>query len=80
MATYNATSAVPFNVTFEGVAEGAKAVLTVLAAPDGWSVNALGSDGIVRNAVTKTETELVAGPEGVFGFKLANWEVAVLTT
>jgi alpha-N-arabinofuranosidase len=79
-AIYNATSSVPFNITFAGVAEGTKGSLTVLSAPGGLSANVLDEEGTPTNVVTKTEAKLVAGSGGVFRFELENWEVAVLTT
>ncbi|TVY83677.1 Alpha-L-arabinofuranosidase A [Lachnellula suecica] len=78
-AIYNATEAVPFSVSFEGVDEGAKGTLSVLSAPDGLSNNAL-EDGVVVDVVKKDVKELVAGVGGSFEFELGNYNVAVLTT
>ncbi|KAH8648281.1 putative alpha-N-arabinofuranosidase A [Tricladium varicosporioides] len=78
-AIYNATENVPFNLQFEGVGQGERAVLTVLNAPDGLSAATL-EDGKVKNPVTKKVTELTAGTDGSFTFELENYAVAVLTT
>ncbi|PMD60017.1 glycoside hydrolase family 51 protein [Hyaloscypha bicolor E] len=80
IAIYNATSSVPFNITFEGVAKGASGRLTVLSAPEGLSANMLDGEGVPTEVVAKREVELVAGSAGEFGFELENWEVAVFTT
>ncbi|CZR66471.1 probable alpha-N-arabinofuranosidase A precursor [Phialocephala subalpina] len=80
IAIYNATSSVPFNITFEGVAKGATGLLTVLSAPGGLSANVLDGDGVPTDVVAKSDVELVAGSAGEFVFELENWEVAVFTT
>ena len=75
-AIYNATAPVPFNITFEGLRQGAKATLTVLSAPDGLTSNVFGGpDMVMKNA-----TQLSAGHGGTFIFELENYSVAVLTT
>ena len=79
-AIYNSTSTVPFNITFEGVAEGASGSLTVLNAPGGLSANMLDVEGIPTDIVSKREQGIIAGSAGEFSFELENWEVAVLTT
>ena len=82
-AIYNATESVPFNVTFEGIAAGTEGKLTVLSAPEGlsWSyLDGADGNGTAVDIVSKKEVVLSAGEGGVFGFELANYEVAVLTT
>ncbi|KUJ08213.1 putative alpha-N-arabinofuranosidase A [Mollisia scopiformis] len=78
-AIYNSTSAVPFNIAFDGLAAGAKGTLTVLTAPDGLSSNTL-VNGTVVDVVKKIATALTANEEGAFEFELENYSVAVLTT
>lgn len=74
-AVYNSTEDVGFNVTFDGVAAGASATLTVLTAPDGYSYN------YYSDVVTETTTTTVtADAEGAFSFSLPNLSVAVLAT
>ncbi|KAE8446472.1 hypothetical protein EG329_011935 [Mollisiaceae sp. DMI_Dod_QoI] len=79
VAIYNATSSVPFNISFEGLGPGAKGTLTVLTAPDGLSSNKL-VNGTVVDIVRKEVKSLTAGEEGSFEFELENYSVAVLTT
>jgi len=78
-AIYNATSAVPFNIAFEGLSAGAKGKLTVLTAPDGLSSNKL-VNGTVVDVVQKKVTGLTANSAGAFSFELENYSLAVLTT
>jgi alpha-N-arabinofuranosidase len=75
-AVYNSTSDVPVSLTFEGVGRGTKADLTILTAPDAFSMNEVGGPNIVN---TKT-TKIKAGKKGEFSFKLPNLSIAVLTT
>jgi alpha-N-arabinofuranosidase len=84
VATYNATSATPFNISFEGVAAGAKAKLTVLSEipgdrPAGLSSNAW-VNGTSVSVINTTVTEVVAGSDGTFEFELENYSLAVLVT
>lgn len=72
-AVYNSTEDVDFSVTFEGVASGASATLTVLTAPDEYSYNQIGVE-----AVTTTTSTLTADAEGAFSFSLPDLSVAVL--
>jgi alpha-N-arabinofuranosidase len=74
-AIYNATENIPFNIEFAGLKAGAKATLTVLTAPDGFSSNVFGGPNVVQTDVTT----LTAGKSG-FGFELENYSIAVLTT
>lgn len=78
-AIYNATSPIPFNISFEGVKAGQKGELTVLNAPDGLSSNKL-IDGKVVEVVEKKIIELISGKEGNFEFELANYDLAVFKT
>ncbi|KAJ5081109.1 hypothetical protein N7456_013347 [Penicillium angulare] len=75
-AVYNSTADVPVSLTFESIKQGATADLTVLTAPDAYSMNAVGGSNIVN---TKTIT-IKAGKSGAFSFSLPNLSVAVLTT
>jgi alpha-N-arabinofuranosidase len=78
-AIYNATSPVPFNISFEGIVAGDKAMLVLLTAPDGLSSNAL-VNGTVVDVVNRNVSQLIAGDEGTFQFELENYSLAVLTT
>lgn len=71
-AVYNSTADVDFDVSFEGLASGGSATLTVLTAPDGYSHNVIGSE------VLTTTTSTVAAVDGVFSFSLPELSVAVL--
>ncbi|PSR90718.1 alpha-L-arabinofuranosidase A [Coniella lustricola] len=73
-AVYNSTEDVGFNVSFDGVASGATASLTVLTAPDGYSYNSIGS-----TAVVTTTSSLTADDSGAFSFSLPNLSVALLS-
>ncbi|KAI3227244.1 hypothetical protein DTO012A7_6910 [Penicillium roqueforti] len=75
-AVYNSTSDVPVSLTFEGVGRGTKADLTILTAPDPFSVNEVGGTNIVNSKTT----QIKAGKKGEFSFKLPNLSIAVLTT
>lgn len=75
-AVYNSTSDVPVSLTFEGVGRGTKADLTILTAPDPFSMNEVGG----ANLVNSKTTEIKAGKKGEFSFKLPNLSIAVLTT
>jgi alpha-N-arabinofuranosidase len=78
-AIYNATSPVPFNISFEGIKTGDKATLVVLTAPDGLSSNAL-VNGTVVEVVQRDVSDIMAGEQGTFEFELENYSLAVLTT
>ncbi|CAK4031354.1 ABFa alfa-L-arabinofuranosidase-A [Lecanosticta acicola] len=71
-AVYNSTDAVPFRATFEGVAAGAKGVLTFLTAPRN-SSNPIGG-----NVVQTHVEEVRAGGNGTFSFELPEFSIAVL--
>lgn len=73
---YNSTEDVPVSLTFSGVGRGTKADLTVLTAPDAFSMNEVGGANIVNSKTTTIK----AGKKGEFSFKLPNLSVAVLTT
>lgn len=76
-AVYNATESVPFAVAFEGVAEGARATLTLLtgtAGPEGSNVFA-GEETVRTDVRTVT-----AGEGGVFAFEAPDLSIFVLET
>ncbi|KAK4861878.1 hypothetical protein LT330_003913 [Penicillium expansum] len=75
-AVYNSTSDVPVSLTFDGVGRGTKADLTILTAPDPFSMNEVGGANIVNSKTT----QIKAGKKGEFSFKLPNLSIAVLTT
>lgn len=75
-AVYNSTCDVPVSLTFEGVGRGTTADLTILTAPNAFSMNEVGSTNIVNSQTTRIK----AGKKGVFNFSLPNLSVAVLTT
>ena len=75
-AVYNSTSDVPVSLTFEGVGRGTKADLTILTAPDPFTMNEVGGS----NMVNSKTTQIKAGKKGEFSFKLPNLSIAVLTT
>ncbi|GIJ98194.1 hypothetical protein Aspvir_000309 [Aspergillus viridinutans] len=75
-AVYNSTADVPVSLTFDGVQAGTAAELTVLTAPDAYSMNAVGGANLVNSKVST----LRAGKQGVFTFSLPNLSVAVLKT
>ncbi|KAJ5593742.1 hypothetical protein N7537_010646 [Penicillium hordei] len=75
-AVYNSTSDVPVSLSFEGVGRGTKADLTILTAPDPFSMNEVGG----ANLVNSKTTQIKAGKKGEFSFKLPNLSIAVLTT
>lgn len=75
-AVYNATADVPVSLTFDGIGRGTKADLTILTAPDAYSMNEVGGLNIVNSQTTTIKT----GKKGEFNFKLPNLSVAVLTT
>lgn len=75
-AVYNSTADVPVSLTFEGVGRGTTADLTILTAPSDVSMNAVGGANVVQSQTT----QIKAGKQGVFSFKLPNLSVAVLTT
>ncbi|KAL4892521.1 glycoside hydrolase superfamily [Aspergillus ambiguus] len=75
-AVYNSTSDVPVSLTFDGVKAGTQAELTVLTAPDAFSMNEVGGPNIVSQKVSK----LKAGKGGAFSFSLPNLSIAVLQT
>lgn len=71
-AVYNSTGDVPFRVTFEGVAAGAKGELSYLTAP----MNA--SNPVGGNVVEWKTEEVVGTADGAFSFKLPEYSIAVL--
>jgi alpha-N-arabinofuranosidase len=79
-AIYNATSDVPFSVSFAGLSSsngsssGASATLTVLTAADESAHNAPG----LPEAVSMNATTVTASSNGTFSFSLPNLSVAVL--
>ena len=73
-AIYNATSDVRFGVTFPDVVSGTAANLTVLTAPNPYSMVELGSGDIV----TWNSTSITAGDDGSFSFGLPNYSIAIL--
>ncbi|KAJ5307027.1 hypothetical protein N7508_006042 [Penicillium antarcticum] len=75
-AVYNSTENVPVSLTFDGISRGTKADLTILTAPDAFSMNEVGGSNIVKS---KTST-IKAGKKGEFNFSLPNLSVAVLST
>jgi alpha-N-arabinofuranosidase len=75
-AVYNSTAEVPVSLTFEGVGRGTTADLTILTAPNAYSMNEVGGANIVQSQTTTIK----AGKKGVFSFSLPNLSVAVLTT
>ncbi|KAK9797652.1 putative non-reducing end alpha-L-arabinofuranosidase [Seiridium cardinale] len=77
---YNSTDGaeVPVSLTFDGVAAGTAADLTVLTGPEdpyGWNDPFAGV-----NVVTTTKTTVTANDDGAFEFSLPNLSVAVLDT
>lgn len=75
-AVYNSTADVPVSLTFEGVGRGMTADLTILTAPDAYTMNEVGGP----NMVNSKTTTIKAGKGGEFSFKLPNLSVAVLST
>ncbi|KAJ5223143.1 uncharacterized protein N7469_009383 [Penicillium citrinum] len=75
-AVYNSTEDVPVSLTFSGVGRGTKADLTILTAPDAFSMNEVGGANLVKSK----KTTIKAGKKGEFSFKLPNLSVAVLST
>lgn len=73
-AVYNSTEEVPVSVSFEGVEAGTKAELTVLTAPDAYSMNEIGGGNIVQRQVST----VTAGKGREFSFELPDLSVAVL--
>ncbi|KAI0126028.1 alpha-N-arabinofuranosidase A [Xylariales sp. AK1849] len=77
---YNSTDAadVPISLSFDGIAAGTEAELTILSGPE----NPYGYNdpftGI--NVVTTTKEKVVSGDDGAFEFSLPNLSVAVLDT
>lgn len=70
---YNSTAPYPVSVSFDGVAAGATANLTVLTAPNGYSNNDVGVD-----VVQSTTTTITASADGAFSFNLPDLSVSVL--
>lgn len=64
------------SLSFDGVKSGSTAQLTVLTAPDAFSMNEVGKRDIVDRRVEK----ITAGENGVFEFELSDLSVAVLKT
>ncbi|KAI1874451.1 hypothetical protein JX265_004659 [Neoarthrinium moseri] len=79
-AVYNSTEGtdVPVSLSFDGVAAGTAAELTVLSGPD----NPYGYNDPFTgvNVVTTTKSTVTADDNGVFEFSLPNLSVAVLDT
>ncbi|KAJ5091085.1 hypothetical protein NUU61_005955 [Penicillium alfredii] len=75
-AVYNSTADVPVSLSFEGVGRGSTAKLTVLTAPDAYSMNEVGGPNLVHSQTTRIK----AGKKGVLSFKLPNLSVVVLKT
>lgn len=73
---YNSTADVPVSLTFEGIGRGMTADLTILTAPDIYSMNEVGGSNIVNSQTTTIK----AGKNGAFSFQLPNLSVAVLST
>jgi alpha-N-arabinofuranosidase len=73
-AVYNGTASVPFAVSFDGVAEGAKAQLTVISADSPFARNTPANPRVLSTTVTS----LTAGAGGAFAFDLPGLSVAVL--
>lgn len=71
-AVYNATTSVPFNVTFQGVSAGTKGQLTYLTAP----FNA--SNSVGRNVVRTRVSSVIADSQAAFSFTLPRYSVALL--
>ncbi|RJE25215.1 alpha-N-arabinofuranosidase A [Aspergillus sclerotialis] len=75
-AVYNSTAEVPVSLSFDGVKSGSTAQLTVLTAPDAYSMNEVGQ----RDLVDRRVEQITAGEKGVFEFELPDLSVAVLKT
>lgn len=75
-AVYNSTADVPVSLTFEGIGRGMTADLTILTAPNAYTMNEVGGPNLVNNQTTTIK----AGKRGEFNFKLPNLSVAVLST
>ena len=78
-AVYNATATVPVSLTFDGVAAGTSAELTVLTGP----ANVYESNDPAdpsKNVVVSTVSTVKSDAAGVFKFTLPDMSVAVLTT
>ncbi|KAJ6134708.1 hypothetical protein N7523_001030 [Penicillium sp. IBT 18751x] len=75
-AVYNSTTEVPVSLTFDGVGRGTMADLTILTAPNAYSMNEVGGANMVKSQTTTIK----AGKKGVFSFSLPDLSVAVLTT
>lgn len=73
-AVYNSTAEVPVSVSFDGVKSGSTAELTVLTAPNAFSMNEVGGGNIVHREVSTVK----AGRKGAFSFELPDLSVAVL--
>lgn len=79
-AVYNSTNSaeVPVSLTFEGVAAGTTAELTVLTGPkDPYEVN---NPFTGANIVKTTKTTVKSNNNGTFSFRLPNLSIAVLDT
>lgn len=68
---YNSTEDVPVSLSFDGLSSGS-ATLTVLTAPDGYSVNTVDSDVVV------TTTSTITSDDGTFNFSLPDLSIALL--
>lgn len=86
-AVYNSTSTpdqptpyengiIPVEMSFDGVAQGARANLTVLTAPSWNAFNEVGEANVVQTTVTTITADL----GGVFSFELPDLSVALLET
>ena len=73
---YNSTAEVPVSLSFDGVVSGSTAQLTVLTAPDAYSMNEVGQRDVVDRKVEK----ITAGEKGVFELEVPDLSVAVLRT
>lgn len=79
-AVYNSTNGAdfPVSLTFDGVAAGTTAELTVLTGPeDPYGVNDPFSS---VNVVKTTKTTVTSNKNGTFSFSLPNLSIAVLET
>lgn len=75
-AVYNSTADVPVSLSFEGVAAGTNAQLTVLSAAGPFAMNEVGGENVVREKVVTVR----ADRKGVFEFEMPDLSVAVLKT
>lgn len=64
------------SLSFEGLKPGTVGELTVLTAPDAYSMNEVGK----KELVTRTVSRVLANGKGVFEFGLPDLSVGVLKT